>query len=45
MSPEIRHDWSREELLASDGLDATGIEAAVRRRFPDLMAPPLRSAM
>ncbi len=38
---------SREELLAHEGLDAAGIEAAVRRRFADrLLAPPaLRSAI
>jgi 1-deoxy-D-xylulose-5-phosphate synthase len=37
---------SREELLASDGLDAAGIEASVRRRFAALLtAPPLRSAI
>lgn len=37
---------SREELLAYEGLDASGIEAAVRRRFGDLLvAPALRSAV
>lgn len=37
---------SREELLAGDGLDAAGIEAAIRRRFGELlMAPALRSAI
>ncbi|MBO9663160.1 1-deoxy-D-xylulose-5-phosphate synthase [Dokdonella sp.] len=35
---------SREELLALDGLDAAGIESAIRKRFGDLLvAPPLRS--
>ncbi|MEP7098109.1 MAG: 1-deoxy-D-xylulose-5-phosphate synthase [Dokdonella sp.] len=37
---------SREELLASDGLDAPGIENAVRRRFGSLIAAPaLRNAI
>ena len=37
---------SREELLAHEGLDASGIEAAVRRRFSDLLiAPALRNAV
>jgi 1-deoxy-D-xylulose-5-phosphate synthase len=37
---------SREELLAADGLDATGIENAIRRRYPTLVAtPPLRNAV
>jgi 1-deoxy-D-xylulose-5-phosphate synthase len=37
---------SREELLASDGLDAAGIESSIRRRFGNLLVvPPLRSAV
>ena len=37
---------SREELLASDRLDAPGIENAVRRRFGSLIAAPaLRNAI
>jgi 1-deoxy-D-xylulose-5-phosphate synthase len=36
----------REELLASDGLDAAGIEKAIRHRYADLLAiPALRSAI
>ena len=45
LSDRFLEHASREELLASDGLDAAGIEASIRRRFPDLtLAPPLRSA-
>ncbi|MGN6520275.1 MAG: 1-deoxy-D-xylulose-5-phosphate synthase [Dokdonella sp.] len=45
LSDRFLEHASREELLASDGLDAAGIEAAIRRRFPNLtLAPPLRSA-
>ncbi len=37
---------SREELLAHEGLDAPGIEAAVRKRFGDLLVvPALRNAV
>jgi 1-deoxy-D-xylulose-5-phosphate synthase len=37
---------SREELLAAEGLDAPGIEAAIRRRYPNLLATPaLRNAI
>jgi 1-deoxy-D-xylulose-5-phosphate synthase len=37
---------SREELLAADGLDAAGIENAIRRRYPTLLATtPLRNAV
>ncbi|MBX3701817.1 MAG: 1-deoxy-D-xylulose-5-phosphate synthase [Dokdonella sp.] len=36
---------TRDELLAEQGLDATGIEAAIRRRFANLLiAPALCSA-
>lgn len=36
---------SREELLAESGLDASGIESAIRKRFPDLLvADGMRSA-
>jgi len=45
LSDRFLEHASREELLASDGLDAAGIEASIRRRFPDLVAPPLRSAV
>jgi len=45
LSDRFLEHASREELLASDGLDAAGIETAIRRRFPDLtVAPALRSA-
>ncbi|MBA8883831.1 1-deoxy-D-xylulose-5-phosphate synthase [Dokdonella fugitiva] len=45
LSDRFLEHASREELLASDGLDAAGIEASIRRRFPDLaLALPLRSA-
>jgi 1-deoxy-D-xylulose-5-phosphate synthase len=45
LSDRFLEHASREELLASDGLDAGSIEAAVRRRFPDqLVVPALRSA-
>ncbi|HEY0180913.1 MAG TPA: 1-deoxy-D-xylulose-5-phosphate synthase, partial [Dokdonella sp.] len=37
---------SRDELLAADGLDVPGIEAAIRRRFGDVLAAPaLRNAV
>ncbi len=37
---------SREELLATDGLDAPGIERSVRKRFGNLLATPaLRNAI
>ena len=37
---------SREELLGFDGLDAAGIEGAIRRRFASVIAvPALRSAI
>ena len=46
LSDRFLEHASREELLASDGLDTAGIEAAIRRRFPDLtVTPALRSAM
>jgi 1-deoxy-D-xylulose-5-phosphate synthase len=46
LSDRFLEHASREELLAGDGLDAAGIEASVRRRFPDLLvAPALRSAV
>ena len=45
LSDRFLEHASREELLAADGLDAAGIEASVRRRFPELIAPPLRSAV
>ncbi|HEY6940047.1 1-deoxy-D-xylulose-5-phosphate synthase [Dokdonella sp.] len=45
LSDRFLEHASRDELLASDGLDAAGIEASIRRRLPDLtLAPPLRSA-
>ncbi|HEU4662393.1 MAG TPA: 1-deoxy-D-xylulose-5-phosphate synthase [Dokdonella sp.] len=45
LSDRFLEHASRDELLASDGLDASGIESSIRRRFPDLtLAPPLRSA-
>ena len=46
LSDRFLEHASREELLAADGLDAAGIEASIRRRFPDLtVAPALRSAV
>ncbi|MEO5558689.1 MAG: 1-deoxy-D-xylulose-5-phosphate synthase [Dokdonella sp.] len=37
---------SREELLAADGLDAPGIEDAIRRRYANLLTiPALRNAV
>lgn len=33
---------SREELLSSDGLDAAGIESAIRQRFAALLTTPAR---
>ncbi|MEO6689221.1 MAG: 1-deoxy-D-xylulose-5-phosphate synthase, partial [Dokdonella sp.] len=37
---------SREELLAADGLDARGIETAIRHRYANLLAmPALRNAV
>jgi len=46
LSDRFLEHASREELLASDGLDSTGIESAVRRRFGHLLAAPaLRSAI
>ncbi|MFZ2234990.1 MAG: transketolase C-terminal domain-containing protein, partial [Dokdonella sp.] len=33
---------SREELLAQSGLDAAGIESAIRTRFADRIASPAR---
>jgi 1-deoxy-D-xylulose-5-phosphate synthase len=45
LSDRFLEHASREELLAADGLDASGIEAAIRRRFPDLVARPLRNAV
>ena len=46
LSDRFLEHASREELLAGDGLDAVGIETAVRGRFGHLLvAPPLRSAI
>jgi len=45
LSDRFLEHASREELLAADGLDASGIESAIRRRFPDLVARPLRNAV
>jgi 1-deoxy-D-xylulose-5-phosphate synthase len=46
LSDRFLDHGSREQLLASEGLDASGIENAVRRRFADLLATPvLRSAI
>jgi 1-deoxy-D-xylulose-5-phosphate synthase len=46
LSDRFLEHASREELLAVDGLDAAGIEAAVRNRFGHLLlAPALRSAI
>lgn len=46
LSDRFLEHASREELLASDGLDSAGIESAVRRRFGGLLQSPtaLRSA-
>jgi 1-deoxy-D-xylulose-5-phosphate synthase len=45
LSDRFLEHASRDELLAADGLDASGIESAIRRRFPDLVARPLRNAV
>ncbi len=46
LSDRFLEHASREELLAVDGLDAAGIEAAVHNRFGHLLlAPALRSAI
>jgi 1-deoxy-D-xylulose-5-phosphate synthase len=45
LSDRFLEHASRDELLAADGLDANGIESAIRRRFPDLVARPLRNAV
>jgi 1-deoxy-D-xylulose-5-phosphate synthase len=46
LSDRFLEHASRDELLASEGLDAVGIENAIRRRFATLLtAPALRSAI
>ncbi len=46
LSDQFLDHASREELLATDGLDASGIERSIRHRFGDLFAAPaLRSAI
>ncbi|NCT68416.1 MAG: 1-deoxy-D-xylulose-5-phosphate synthase [Rhodanobacteraceae bacterium] len=46
LSDRFLEHAAREELLASDGLDAAGIEASVRARFGHLVpTPALRSAI
>ena len=46
LSDRFLEHASREELLASDGLDPAGIEASVRRRFGAVLATPaLRNAI
>jgi 1-deoxy-D-xylulose-5-phosphate synthase len=41
----FQHHASREDLLAEAGIDAAGIRAAVRKRWPDIAAqPPLSAA-
>jgi 1-deoxy-D-xylulose-5-phosphate synthase len=45
LSDQFLEHAAREELLAGEGLDAAGIENAVRKRFGSLLsAPVLRSA-
>ncbi|HEY0232455.1 MAG TPA: 1-deoxy-D-xylulose-5-phosphate synthase [Dokdonella sp.] len=45
LSDQFLEHAAREELLAGEGLDAAGIESAVRKRFGSLLsAPALRSA-
>ena len=45
LSDRFLEHAAREELLAGEGLDAAGIESAVRKRFGSLLsAPALRSA-
>ncbi len=45
LSDQFLEHAAREELLAGEGLDAGGIESAVRKRFGGLLsAPALRSA-
>jgi 1-deoxy-D-xylulose-5-phosphate synthase len=45
LSDQFLEHAAREELLAGEGLDAAGIESAVRKRFGNLLsAPVLRSA-
>ena len=46
LSDHFLEHASREELLAADGLDAAGIERAIRNRFGALLtSPALRSAI
>ncbi|MET0226868.1 MAG: 1-deoxy-D-xylulose-5-phosphate synthase [Dokdonella sp.] len=45
LSDQFLEHAAREELLAGEGLDAAGIEGAVRKRFGSLLSvPALRSA-
>jgi len=45
LSDQFLEHAAREELLAGEGLDAAGIESAVRKRFGNLLSTPvLRSA-
>ncbi|MGJ7904494.1 1-deoxy-D-xylulose-5-phosphate synthase [Lysobacter sp. 1R34A] len=42
---EFQHHASREQLLAEAGLDAASIRAAVLRRWPQLTATPVQTAI